>query len=113
MHIDRLASSGPTFSFEFFPPKTQAGEENLRAALAELRGLDPSFVSVTYGAGGSTRGKTIEIVKRIRDQYGLEAMNFIDEQNLFLAHIGQDCGQIALDLQRRPGRLLKWDANSI
>jgi methylenetetrahydrofolate reductase (NADPH) len=74
MRIDRLASSGPTFSFEFFPPKTEAGEENLRTALAELRGLDPSFVSVTYGAGGSTSGKTIEIVKRIREQYGLEAM---------------------------------------
>jgi methylenetetrahydrofolate reductase (NADPH) len=65
---------GPSFSFEFFPPKTEAGEENLRTALAELRGLDPSFVSVTYGAGGSTRGKTIEIVKRIREEYGLEAM---------------------------------------
>ena len=38
MRIDRLASSGPTFSFEFFPPKTEAGEENLRTALAELRG---------------------------------------------------------------------------
>src|SRR5271165_2284127 len=74
MRIDRLASSGPTFSFEFFPPKTEAGEENLRTALGELRDLDPSFVSVTYGAGGSTRGKTIEIVKRIKDEYGLEAM---------------------------------------
>jgi methylenetetrahydrofolate reductase (NADPH) len=80
MRIDQIlagengAPPTPTFSFEFFPPKTEAGEENLRAALAELRGLDPSFVSVTYGAGGSTRGKTIEIVKRIREQYGLEAM---------------------------------------
>jgi methylenetetrahydrofolate reductase (NADPH) len=74
MRIDRMASPGPTFSFEFFPPKTEAGEENLRTALAELRGLNPSFVSVTYGAGGSTRGKTIEIVKRIREQHGLEAM---------------------------------------
>ena len=75
MRIDKLLEDdGPIFSFEFFPPKTGAGEENLRTALAELRGLDPSFVSVTYGAGGSTRGKTIEIVKRIREQYGLEAM---------------------------------------
>ena len=62
------------FSFEFFPPKTEAGEHNLYAALSELRPLEPSFVSVTYGAGGSTRSKTIEIVKRIRDEYGLEAM---------------------------------------
>ena len=75
MRIDEiLAAGGPVFSFEFFPPKTDAGERNLYAALAELRTLEPSFVSVTYGAGGSTREKTIEIVKRIRDEYGLEAM---------------------------------------
>jgi len=71
---DILAAGGPVFSFEFFPPKTEAGERNLYSALAELRTLEPSFVSVTYGAGGSTREKTIEIVKRIRDEYGLEAM---------------------------------------
>ncbi|HEY2140849.1 MAG TPA: methylenetetrahydrofolate reductase [NAD(P)H] [Solirubrobacteraceae bacterium] len=75
MRIDQiLAAGGPVFSFEFFPPKTDQGERNLYAALAELRTLDPSFVSVTYGAGGSTREKTIEIVKRIREEYGLEAM---------------------------------------
>ncbi len=75
MRIDEiLAAGGPVFSFEFFPPKTEAGERNLYAALAELETLEPSFVSVTYGAGGSTREKTIEIVKRIRDEYGLEAM---------------------------------------
>jgi methylenetetrahydrofolate reductase (NADPH) len=75
MRIDEiLARDGPVFSFEFFPPKTEAGEQNLYAALSELRELDPAFVSVTYGAGGSTRAKTIEIVKRIRDEYGLEAM---------------------------------------
>src|SRR5271157_5732487 len=71
---DILAAGGPVFSFEFFPPRTPAGERNLYAALAELRTLEPSFVSVTYGAGGSTREKTIEIVKRIREEYGLEAM---------------------------------------
>jgi methylenetetrahydrofolate reductase (NADPH) len=75
MRIDEiLAARGPVFSFEFFPPKTDAGERNLYTALAELRTLEPSFVSVTYGAGGSTREKTIEIVKRIREDYGLEAM---------------------------------------
>jgi methylenetetrahydrofolate reductase (NADPH) len=71
---DILAGDGPVFSFEFFPPKTENGERNLENALAELRTLEPAFVSVTYGAGGSTREKTIEIVKRIREQYGLEAM---------------------------------------
>jgi methylenetetrahydrofolate reductase (NADPH) len=75
MRIDQLlAGANPVFSFEFFPPKTAQGEQNLYGALAELRTLEPSFVSVTYGAGGSTRAKTIEIVKRIRDDYGLEAM---------------------------------------
>jgi methylenetetrahydrofolate reductase (NADPH) len=75
MRIDEILSGdGPTFSFEFFPPKTPVGEQNLSDALAELRTLEPSFVSVTYGAGGSTRARTIEIVKQIRDEYGLEAM---------------------------------------
>ena len=76
MRIDQIfaAGAGPVFSFEFFPPKTEQGEQNLYAALAELRELEPSFVSVTYGAGGSTREQTIEIVKQIRERYGLEAM---------------------------------------
>jgi methylenetetrahydrofolate reductase (NADPH) len=78
MRIDDILADGdppaPVFSFEFFPPKTAAGEQNLYRALAELRALEPAFVSVTYGAGGSTREKTIEIVKRIKDEHGLEAM---------------------------------------
>jgi methylenetetrahydrofolate reductase (NADPH) len=69
-----LASQTPVFSFEFFPPKTPAGEQNLYTALKELKPLQPSFVSVTYGAGGSSREKTIEIVKRIKEDFGLEAM---------------------------------------
>ena len=76
VRIDEILSAGsdPVFSFEFFPPKTPAGEANLYAAVEQLRPLDPAYVSVTYGAGGSTRGKTLEIVSRIRDEYGLEAM---------------------------------------
>jgi methylenetetrahydrofolate reductase (NADPH) len=75
MRIDKLLrDAGPVFSFEFFPPKTEQGERNLHTALEELRELDPSFVSVTYGAGGSTRERTIEIVKRIKREQGLEAM---------------------------------------
>jgi methylenetetrahydrofolate reductase (NADPH) len=78
MRIDEIFANGgpasPVFSFEFFPPKTPAGEENLYRALSELRELEPAYVSVTYGAGGSTREKTIEIVKRIKEQWGLEAM---------------------------------------
>jgi methylenetetrahydrofolate reductase (NADPH) len=75
MRIDEILASGePSFSFEFFPPKTEQGERNLYAALGELRTLEPSFVSVTYGAGGSTREKTIEIVRRMKRDFGLEAM---------------------------------------
>jgi methylenetetrahydrofolate reductase (NADPH) len=75
MHIDEILAAGqPVFSFEFFPPKTEQGEQNLYDALRELKPLEPSFVSVTYGAGGSRREKTIEIVKRIKEEFGLEAM---------------------------------------
>jgi len=69
-----LEETRPCFSFEFFPPKTEEGEKNLRAALAELRKDAPSFVSVTYGAGGSTRDRTIGIVKWIKQDLGIEAM---------------------------------------
>ena len=78
MRIDeRIASSPePSFSFEFFPPKTDEGERNLGRALAELSRLDPTFVSVTYGAGGSTteKRKTIDIVRHLKRDYGMEAM---------------------------------------
>jgi methylenetetrahydrofolate reductase (NADPH) len=78
MRIDeRIASnSEPSFSFEFFPPKTDEGERNLGRALAELSRLDPTFVSVTYGAGGSTteKRKTIDIVAHLKRDYGMEAM---------------------------------------
>jgi methylenetetrahydrofolate reductase (NADPH) len=77
MRIDeRLAAEGPCFSFEFFPPKTDQGERNLGRALAELSRLGPDFVSVTYGAGGSTeqKAKTVDIVSHIKVDYGLEAM---------------------------------------
>ncbi|HVL97072.1 MAG TPA: methylenetetrahydrofolate reductase [NAD(P)H] [Solirubrobacteraceae bacterium] len=78
MRIDELieAADGPLFSFEFFPPKTPKGERNLAEALEALRPLEPAFVSVTYGAAGSTeqKQKTIDIVSSIKREYGLEAM---------------------------------------
>jgi methylenetetrahydrofolate reductase (NADPH) len=76
MRIDELlaASDEPVFSFEFFPPKTEQGEANLYGALDELKRLEPAFVSVTYGALGSTRDKTIEIVQRIQRDFELDAM---------------------------------------
>jgi methylenetetrahydrofolate reductase (NADPH) len=76
MRIDEALASAtePVFSFEFFPPQTDEGERNLFDALHALRPLEPSFVSVTWGAGGSTREKTIDIVRRIKADHGLEAM---------------------------------------
>src|SRR3954452_15537290 len=78
MRIDERIASGaePAFSFEFFPPKTDEGEANLAAALQELARLDPTFVSVPSGAGGTPaqRDKTSDIVSRIKADHGLEAM---------------------------------------
>jgi methylenetetrahydrofolate reductase (NADPH) len=65
----------PVFSFEFFPPKTDQGAENLMAAVADLKDkLQPDFVSVTYGAGGSTRDRTLQVVSRIQNELDLTAM---------------------------------------
>ena len=75
MRIDQaLDEVRPCFSFEFFPPKTDEGMENLWSALTELREDEPTYVSVTYGAGGSTRDRTIDITKRIKKELGIEAM---------------------------------------
>jgi methylenetetrahydrofolate reductase (NADPH) len=71
--VDILAS-GPSSSFEFFPPKTPAAEEQLELALGELEPLRPSFVSVTYGAGGSTRERTHDLVVRINRDTSMTAM---------------------------------------
>lgn len=60
--IDELLASGPTISFEFFPPRSDEGAATLKRTLQELEPLAPSFVSVTYGAGGSTRDRTHEVV---------------------------------------------------
>ena len=60
-----LAAESPAFSFEFFPPKSDEGERRLWTAIRELEPLQPTFVSVTYGAGGSTRDRTVRITERI------------------------------------------------
>jgi methylenetetrahydrofolate reductase (NADPH) len=64
----------PMFSFEFFPPRTDEGVKALFQTVEALRPLAPAFVSVTYGAGGSTRARTVELVKRLKRESGIEAM---------------------------------------
>jgi methylenetetrahydrofolate reductase (NADPH) len=71
---DILATTRPTISFEFFPPKDDKAMATLLETLAHLRQLRPSFTSCTYGAGGSTRARTLEVTLKIKEQFGLEAM---------------------------------------
>src|ERR1043165_9962641 len=71
---DCFTGDRPIFSFEFFPPRTDDALEALYSTIAELAPLDPSFVSVTYGARGSTRQRTVDLVGRIKSEIGLEAM---------------------------------------
>lgn len=69
-----LTSGQPTFSFEFFPPKTDEGERNLWKAIEDLAPLSPTFVSVTYGAGGSTRDRTLRITARLVNETDMHAV---------------------------------------
>src|SRR5919202_6255485 len=75
MRVDQiLEERRPVFSFEFFPPKTDEGREMLENTLAVLKDDRPDYVSVTYGAGGSTRERTVEITKWIKEDLNIEAM---------------------------------------
>jgi methylenetetrahydrofolate reductase (NADPH) len=71
---DQLKAGRPTLSFEFFPPKDEIGFWDLYRTIESLKPLDPTYVSVTYGAGGSTRRKTIDLVSRIKSDIGIEPM---------------------------------------
>ena len=72
--IDILRSGKRTVSFEFFPPKNEDGFDELFRTVSALEPLKPDYVSVTYGAGGSTRRLTVELVRRIKSEIGLESM---------------------------------------
>jgi methylenetetrahydrofolate reductase (NADPH) len=71
---DLLEHRRPVFSFEFFPPKTDEGQRTLEGTLAVLKDDHPDYVSVTYGAGGTTRNRTVDITKSIKQDLGIEAM---------------------------------------
>jgi methylenetetrahydrofolate reductase (NADPH) len=72
--IDKLVRENPAFSFEFFPPKDEAGVDLLFQTVQDLRPYEPTYVSVTWGAGGSTRRLTVDLVGRIKRETGIEAM---------------------------------------
>ena len=91
--IDALLAQGPTTSFEFFPPQTDAGEATLRATLLELEELAPSFVSVTYGAGGSTRERTHRLVVDLLEQTTMTPM-------AHLTTVSHDRAEVVAILQR-------------
>src|SRR3954469_4433843 len=75
MRIDQILGLGkPAVSFEFFPPKTDAGFAQLYQTIGELHAIRPSYVSVTYGAGGSTRQKTVDLVERIQKELNIRSM---------------------------------------
>ncbi len=72
--VEKLGGSSPAISFEFFPPKDQEGVDRLFATVADLAPFAAAYVSVTYGAGGSTRQLTVDLVGRIQREVGIEAM---------------------------------------
>ena len=75
IYAARRAAGRPVISFEFFPPKTEEGDRNLlEKTIPALLTTRPDYCSVTYGAGGSTRDKTLRIVDRIQKQHGLTAV---------------------------------------
>ncbi len=87
--VDLYAQPSPTISFEFFPPRTDDGEAAFFSeVMPALQKLNPSFVSVTWGAGGSTRDKTLRIVNRIRKDFGIEAMSHMTCVGSTKDHLG-------------------------
>src|ERR671916_51624 len=95
MRIDEILATGlPAVSFEFFPPKSEAGVQQLYRTIEDLRPLEPSYVSVTYGAGGSTRARTVELVERIQRDAGIRSMAHLT----CVGHTAAEIGQIVDEL---------------
>lgn len=97
MKIGEILKRGVfSVSFEFFPPKTEEGERQLFETIRDLKRLKPTFVSVTYGAGGSTRDRTRRVVKRIHEEAGLNVMAHLT----CIAHTRDELVEILNDYDR-------------
>ncbi len=93
--IGDLLNAGPTFSFEFFPPKSEDGERQLWQVIRELERLRPSFVSITYGAGGSTRDRTVALTERLATDTTLLPMAHLTGVNHSVAELRNIIGRLA------------------
>lgn len=92
---DLLHGPGPAFSFEFFPPKSDAAQDQLWEAVRRVEQVRPAFVSVTYGAGGSTQDRTVRITERISQETGLLALGHLTCVNASVSQLRAVIGQYA------------------
>ncbi len=95
--IEVFKNKEQTYSFELFPPKTEAGYQNLLKVVAQLSGLKPDYISCTYGAGGGSRDKTFDIVQHIQEKHGIIGIAHLT----CVLHTKEEIKNILIDIKRR------------